>query len=1586
MPAALGLSFLTGAGIKTGGKCFGAKANNREYDGKNLLYDIVTGGVNGLFAPVTNGLGSSLTKTVGAKLGLEILGDTAEAGAKTTLKSILLNQSIDVAGGNIRKRALALGAGMALDGALGGATDNTTRAALEGQDAEGIAKAGLQGFIGGLIMSPIIGGGFRMAGKLGSKLGQKLKGKPPDTSGSVPIIKPDTDATAQTADAGINVSNGSSQAADIHANGTETPTTKPDNPEIKPKKPSSASADTDNHAPIHSPDAEVQVKPVITPCPQPVDVQQARLSELTQINSAIKDPFGKRLDDEFMERASKEFSPERYNFLIDLINANSTNELSFYRIPEIIDNCPDEKIPILKDLVKLPDCNKDYGQMSLFDFEEILNLNMQELTCARDILLKQTEEHTVIPRDIIKNVKGLDENQLKVFKEFSRIEDVPSCKQLEADRVREIALSMPPENAEYAKKALSKNPYDADAVLERFSKCSKERAILLNNMYDFLASDSGKRIYESDMGSFLDEATDKELELAKKLLSLQKDNGEFVIDNTLYWYDDGVSKRESLTKTFFKNHSEAKFELIDEFSKYSKNSSKISDILHYFDDKQADFVKRNLYIEGRSDEMQFYNQPMCNLAHIKGDKTDLIEKSGLLYIPERGSNQFNALELSHLSSLDENTMQAAKKRGLFTMKRSGDSYINGYDIAKLAEIDDVNWQKAKQILHVKERSNTDQFDSLDIKKLSALDDAEFERAKQFEADSIIELAKLDPKQIEIAKQRGLLINSKYGGDSIKELISLTDDEFKRIEPFMNNKNGVFDGLSLKKFATTLTDEELERAKTLIYIPERFDPFGTYYWNEQFTPDQIMALSKLSDDKLNDVRYFFNVKDRRYRPFKSEEIVKLAELSQSELKTAQELSFVPQRGDFQQFGADDIIKLSKLSPKELKKAEKYIYSEDYVLQQLKGSQVALLQRYEGVKSVDSLTISQKRRLLKDLVNENSNLFYNKQDYMKLAGCGVLPGNKDEYCTLLPRLVKSIGISTNELSDNVKKGFYDTMASIEAPDSAFRNFDFAKQGLKIDLTYPRAKFVSDIADILAPLTKEERNVVCSYFGFEIISKEGKNFMNGYPVNLNNGVEFAKIDSPKLKNIIEKMRPLVKEFSENNSVTIKGEPELSEELNVIIGAFPEFITEIGRKQHHTHDFTLDIHSLKVLQGVVNNPKYDALPDDDKIALKIAALLHDITKQENLRDVIHPSESAYDVYYLLQKLGLSEDEKLKIYQIIKEHNWLQKYNTPDDMQRTRIAKDIAFDLRKGNSFEMASILTEADMKAVKRDGKFFEGFQGVMEQGEREVGGYVKQIKESSICLPQTKIPKASSIKVDGDKVKDVVTTLSDGTKITNRVIYLEPDMDLSQYGFENGLNSDDLNVLIHALDNEESSTIFQALGQIDSDALLSASYVNYAQQNYRGFRNQGFVLDVDSDDINAGYYRDFGSGYGKSLEGLKNGYLFKGKNQEYREYISKELKKLLNLDDEQYIKLYNKIKNKSILELDKEYPEVGKAMRELFKRMEGGKRAHDRQYNEMLVTRPKIQAVFDYGDSSDISKIPAYLRQYAAENNLPIIYFGK
>ena len=177
LPVGLAISTALSTGLKVGIKGIDAKSNGREYNSKNLLYDVVTGSVNGLLAPVTNGFGSSLTKTIGCKLGLEITGDVLETGAKNTLKNLIVNQSIDVAGGTVKQRALALGAGMAIDGALGGAADNTVREIVEEKDNKNVFKAATEGFLGGLIMAPIIGGGFRIVSKFGSKIGDKISFK-----------------------------------------------------------------------------------------------------------------------------------------------------------------------------------------------------------------------------------------------------------------------------------------------------------------------------------------------------------------------------------------------------------------------------------------------------------------------------------------------------------------------------------------------------------------------------------------------------------------------------------------------------------------------------------------------------------------------------------------------------------------------------------------------------------------------------------------------------------------------------------------------------------------------------------------------------------------------------------------------------------------------------------------------------------------------------------------------------------------------------------------------------------------------------------------------------------------------------------------------------------------------------------------------------------------------------------------------------------------------------------------------------------------------------------------------------------------
>ena len=173
--AGAALAATVGAGVKIGVKALDAKAGGREYSSKDFWYDTATGAINGLLAPITNGIGACVTKSIGQKLGLTVLKEGTEEiieqGAKASLKSLITSQGVKVSGGSLAGRAVATGAGMAVDGSLGGAADNAVRAAMNG---ENIIDAAVQGAVGGLIMAPVIGGGFKVAGKVGHAINNKL--------------------------------------------------------------------------------------------------------------------------------------------------------------------------------------------------------------------------------------------------------------------------------------------------------------------------------------------------------------------------------------------------------------------------------------------------------------------------------------------------------------------------------------------------------------------------------------------------------------------------------------------------------------------------------------------------------------------------------------------------------------------------------------------------------------------------------------------------------------------------------------------------------------------------------------------------------------------------------------------------------------------------------------------------------------------------------------------------------------------------------------------------------------------------------------------------------------------------------------------------------------------------------------------------------------------------------------------------------------------------------------------------------------------------------------------------------------------
>ena len=174
----VGLATVSGGLIKSGVKAFDSVTGGREYD--TFSKDFATGSFSGLLAPVTAGLGGAVGKFVAKTFGVQAVKTigketVTQTGLKAFAKSALLNPAgYEYKGGTMIARAVSQGTEMATDGALGGGVDNAFRAGIEGED---IGEGFISGLIGGAAMAPVIGGGFKAAGKMGNKFGNLFHSK-----------------------------------------------------------------------------------------------------------------------------------------------------------------------------------------------------------------------------------------------------------------------------------------------------------------------------------------------------------------------------------------------------------------------------------------------------------------------------------------------------------------------------------------------------------------------------------------------------------------------------------------------------------------------------------------------------------------------------------------------------------------------------------------------------------------------------------------------------------------------------------------------------------------------------------------------------------------------------------------------------------------------------------------------------------------------------------------------------------------------------------------------------------------------------------------------------------------------------------------------------------------------------------------------------------------------------------------------------------------------------------------------------------------------------------------------------------------
>lgn len=473
------------------------------------------------------------------------------------------------------------------------------------------------------------------------------------------------------------------------------------------------------------------------------------------------------------------------------------------------------------------------------------------------------------------------------------------------------------------------------------------------------------------------------------------------------------------------------------------------------------------------------------------------------------------------------------------------------------------------------------------------------------------------------------------------------------------------------------------------------------------------------------------------------------------------------------------------------------------------------------------------------------------------------------------------------------------------------------------------------------------------------------------------------------------------------------------------------IGKIQHETHDFDVIKHSLKVMQKIAQDPNFKQLNESDKKIMLLASLMHDISKGEGFSDRMHATEGSFDTFFITKKFNLTQEEEIKLYTLIRHHEWLSFVNTAKtETEQIKRLQSVAYDLQQDNLLDMAMIFTHADLKAVKSDDSFHDRTDGSSRRtvlgSQRSFGestdvyiekmrNLVNTLKNSQPLLPVTPIPKASSMRAKITVVNNDGSTNIKGVYINKdglMIIKFNEVENWEELGFPNGTSSKgimatgvdgrgnetdvetgNIKWFAHGLDYPNQLAKFDAFGLVDSDVLLSVSYTERPESKYRFFRTQGVILDVATKYVHGGGNTDSGSGCGKSIQDFKNRYIFGGERESDRLYISNMIKEATGMSDAEYVEFVRRNENKSFTEI--EPVEYREKIIKAFATINSNTRKGDRAYNEMYASNPQVMAVFAYSPSDKVGNVMDFysssadrldfLKDFALKKDIPMIVFG-
>ena len=268
------------------------------------------------------------------------------------------------------------------------------------------------------------------------------------------------------------------------------------------------------------------------------------------------------------------------------------------------------------------------------------------------------------------------------------------------------------------------------------------------------------------------------------------------------------------------------------------------------------------------------------------------------------------------------------------------------------------------------------------------------------------------------------------------------------------------------------------------------------------------------------------------------------------------------------------------------------------------------------------------------------------------------------------------------------------------------------------------------------------------------------------------------------------------------------------------------------------------------MKDERFVTLPNEDKLIAQLAVILKDSSSIHGIKDV---EQSAFNAFYLAEKLGLSHENKLKLYALIKNQNLYKDADT-NNLTMSLLEK-AGCELRHENSHQIFEIINDAKGIQTKT--------QSIVQTKLEEVYKDRILLNHASYSITQTKLPKASQFIVNGDSVQKVE---KDG--VENIVVYLDRKKPI-RYKDENGivktLNPKDVYNYCHATRNLDSVEI---ASRPNSNYAMSSSFMNPTKGTHHLFDTEGVIVHVPKG--NTFYDRVIadtdGTGFGKSADATK------------------------------------------------------------------------------------------------------------------------